>query len=186
MTLKSFFLHSSVQSQKTSFLFCFVFLTKNLSFSFFASSWFSLLINSNCPIKRNLLCNHTLWLDGDRTESTGAPVSKPALIENDGTFVPLNGTHLLVWSHKRKSCFQCIQWSQRFPSWLCSHDFPWPLALLVIRREFQLFCGICVGRESVLAVLPQQTKDQGGGPLQSEDEYAASFFFWVLENKEIN
>ena len=63
---------------------------------FSASSLFVLLINSNCPIKSNLLCNHTLRLDGDRPESTGALVTKPVLIENDGTFVRLNGTHSLV------------------------------------------------------------------------------------------
>lgn len=63
---------------------------------FSASSLFVLLINSNCPIKNNLPRSHTLRLDGDGPEENEALVTKPALIENDGTFVPLNGTHSLV------------------------------------------------------------------------------------------
>lgn len=53
-----------------------------------------MLINSNCPIKNNLLRSHTLRLE--RPEENEALVTSPGLIENDGTFVPLNGTHSLV------------------------------------------------------------------------------------------
>lgn len=66
---------------------------------FSASSLSVLVININCAIKNNLLYSHTLRLDGGRAEGIEALVTKPALIENDGTFVPMNGTHSLVWSH---------------------------------------------------------------------------------------
>ena len=49
----------------------------------------------------NLLSSHTLRLYRDRPKETEALVTKPTLIENDGTFVPLNGSHSLGLSQKR-------------------------------------------------------------------------------------
>lgn len=145
---------------------------------FSASSLFVLLINSNCPIMNNLLHSHTLRLDGDRPEEMEAPVTKAALIENDGTFVPLNGTHSLVWSHKRRSCFQSIQWSQCFPCWLCNQWFPGQWLLLWLEGSSIIWgiCerGKCFGRAAAVHWRPGVvTCSSVVLPLQHDSEAAA-------------
>lgn len=46
-----------------------------------------------------MLRSHTLG--PHRAAENEGLVSKPGLIETDGTFVPLKSAHWLVWSHKR-------------------------------------------------------------------------------------